>query len=248
MSRAVPRQMAFDLPARPALGRADFYLSPANRLALATVENWQNWPSGRLWVMGPAGSGKTHLAHIWAAEAGAHIVQAADLRPEGIDTLVALGDLVAEDVDQAAGDARAEAALFHLLNLTAAQGRRLMFTASAAPRDLGIGLPDLLSRAQSMPLTRLEAPDDALLSAVLVKLFADRQLAVPDALIPYLLVRMERSIAAARALVAALDAHSLAERKPITRTMAANLLDKAEAEVEYEADANQQPFVFVTGK
>ena len=222
---AGPRQLAFDLPARAAYGRADFFASPANRLALATVENWQNWPGGRLLLTGPAGAGKTHLAHIWAAETGATVLRAADLAGEDVDGLIRAGDVAVDGVCALAGQAGGETALFHLLNLATQQGRRVLLTARAAPRDWGLRLPDLLSRVQAMPAARLEAPDDALLSAVLVKLFADRQLAVPEALIPYLVARMERSIAAARDLVATLDALSLASRKPVSRAMAAKLLD-----------------------
>ncbi|MBE0552217.1 MAG: chromosomal replication initiator DnaA, partial [Rhodobacteraceae bacterium] len=94
------------------------------------------------------------------------------------------------------------------------------------PRDWGLRLPDLLSRMQAAGLARLDEPDDALLSAVLVKLFADRQIAVPVALIGWLVSRMERSIAAARDLVAQLDARALAEGRPVSRALAAELLDE----------------------
>lgn len=224
--------MAFDLPADPAWGRADFFASPANRLALATVDNWANWPGGRLLLTGPSGSGKTHLAHIWAAETGAAILPGAQLAGALVDQVTEAGDIAVEDAEALAGHPPAETALFHLLNLAAARGRRVLVTANRAPRDWGLALPDLLSRVQAMPVARLEAPDDALLSAVLVKLFSDRQLTVPETLIPYLLARMERSIAAARRLVAALDALSLAEQRPITRAMAAKLLDKAGTEAQ----------------
>lgn len=233
MSGPAPSQMAFDLPALDAYGRDDFFASPANRLALATVENWANWPDGRLLLTGPAGSGKTHLTHIWAAETGATIVPGAGLSAARVDALVAAGDVAVEDAEAVARDPADQTALFHLLNLTAAQGRRVLLTSAGSPRDWGLGLPDLLSRVQAMQAARLDAPDDALLSAVLVKLFADRQLVVPETLIPYLLARMERSVEAARDLVAALDAQSLASRKPVSRAMAAKLLDKADDPAEY---------------
>ncbi len=218
------RQLAFDLPSRVALGREDFFVSPSNALAVATVGGWRDWPGGRMLLLGAAGSGKTHLAHVWAAEAGGQIIDAGALA--GLDpTAVTTGPLAVEDADRIAGDRVAETALFHLHNLAAAQGQPLLLTAASPARDWGLALPDLLSRVQAFPLARLEPPDDALLSAVLIKLFADRQITVAPTLIPYLVSRMDRSFAAAHDLVEALDARSLAEGRPITRQLAAPLLD-----------------------
>jgi chromosomal replication initiation ATPase DnaA len=219
------RQMAFDLGQNEAFDKAHFFPSPANAAAWAAVEGWQSWPMGRLLLIGPEGAGKTHLAHIWAAEAGAAIIAApalADADPTTLGPMV-----VVEDADAVAGQPVREEALFHLHNMVINAGGRLLLTAKTPPRDWGVALPDLLSRLQAMPLARLEPPDDALLSAVLVKLFSDRQIAVPPNLIPYLASRMERSIAAARQLVAALDARALAQGRPVTRALAAELLDSA---------------------
>ena len=171
-------------------------------------------------LIGPEGSGKTHLAHIWAEAAGAVIVPSAGLAGEDLAGLS--GSAVVVEDAQRIGSA--EAALFHLHNLVRAAGKTLFLTADRPPRDWGLGLADLLSRMQAAPVARLEGPDDALLSAVLVKLFADRQLKVAPNLIPYLVSRMPRSVGAARALVAALDDRALAAGKPITRQLAANLL------------------------
>ena len=221
-----PRQMAFDLGAQETYARADFFPSPSNAQAWVTVEDWQNWPLGRMLLIGPAGAGKTHLTHIWATSAGAQIIPAqklAALDPTALPPAIAV-----EDADQAAGLGNLEEALFHLMNHLHNSGGRLLVTAKTPPRDWGIGLPDLLSRLQAMPISHLSPPDDALLSAVLVKLFADRQITVPPNLIPYLAARMERSIAAARHLVATLDARALALGRPVTRALAAELLDSAE--------------------
>lgn len=218
-----PRQLAFDLPHVPAFGREGFFVSPANALALATVTADDGWPQGKLLLLGPEGAGKTHLARIWAEEAGARVIPATAL--SGAD-LPGLGPrVVVEDAETLAGLPRAETALFHLHNLILAGSGRLLLTARSAPRDWGLGLPDLLSRLQATAIARLDAPDDALLSAVLVKLFADRQITVPPALIAFLLARAERSLAAAQRLVAALDARALAEGRPVSRAMAAELLD-----------------------
>lgn len=218
------RQLAFDLPPQQNLRREDFVPSPANALALAAVEGWQGWPGRRMLLVGPPGAGKSHLAAIWAALAGATVTPAQGLAGADLPALAATGAVVVEDAATLAGDPAAETALFHLYNLLAGTGA-LLVTAEAPPRDWGLRLPDLLSRLQAMPVARLDLPDDALLSAVLVKLFADRQIAVTPALIPWLVARMPRSIGAARGLVAALDAAALAEGRPITPRLAARILD-----------------------
>lgn len=223
------RQLAFDLPLQAAYRREDFFASPANVHALAAVEGWRDWPGGKLLLVGPAGSGKTHLAHLWAQNAGAVIVPGADLAQADVPGLAEGGAVAVEDAQAVAGVPEAEAALFHLHNLVVQRGSLLM-TANAPARDWGLQLPDLKSRVEAASVARLEAPDDALLSAVLVKLFADRQTTVPPALIPWLVARMERSIAAAGALVAEMDARALAEGKPITKAMAKGLLDSGDAE------------------
>lgn len=219
---AVPRQLAFDLPARELYQRDDFFASPANASALAALEDWRHWPGGKLVLTGPEGSGKTHLAHIWAGLAGAALISARNIA--GLDLTPLAGAAVAvEDAAAVAGDPAAETALFHLHNLVT-QGGHLLLTAATPPRDWGLRLPDLTSRLMAAPLAALQSPDDALLAAVLVKMFADRQLAVHSTLIQYLIARMDRSIGAARALVAALDAAALARGGPVSRALAAEVL------------------------
>lgn len=219
------RQLAFDLPAQTAWRREDFFVSPSNALALAALDGWQAWPAGKMVLAGPAGAGKTHLAHIWAEATKARLITATGLAAADIPSL-ATTPICVEDAEAVAGDPTAEEALFHLHNLLAERKLPLLLTAATPPRDWGLRLPDLVSRIQAAPLTRLDAPDDALLSAVLVKLFADRQIAVPASLIPYLISRMDRSFQAARDLVVALDAHALAMGRAITRQLAAEVLDQ----------------------
>ncbi|OYU39970.1 MAG: chromosomal replication initiator DnaA [Pseudorhodobacter sp. PARRP1] len=220
------RQLAFDLPSGEAFRRADFFASPANAQALASVEAWRDWPGGKLVLIGPEGAGKTHLAHIWAEMAGAEVIAAQRLADADLHDL-AQGPVAVENADRIAGDREAEVALFHLHNLL--DGRGLLVTAARPPRDWGLTLPDLLSRIQAASVAQLDPPDDMLLSAVLIKLFADRQIAVPPNLIPYLVSRMDRSIAAAREWVKFLDARALALGRPVTRALAAEVLDLAEA-------------------
>lgn len=219
------RQLTLSLPVREALGREDFLVAPANALALAAVDDWNDWPGGKLVLTGPPGAGKTHLAHVWAAEARAKVVPAAELTTAAPDALAAHGRLVVEDAHHAAGTRDAELALLHLHNMLQAAGGRLLLTAREPPNRWPLELPDLASRLQSSATAALAPPDDALLSGVLVKLFADRQVSVSPALISYLTARMERSFDAARALVAALDARALAEGRPVTRALAAEILD-----------------------
>ncbi|WP_294612215.1 DnaA/Hda family protein [uncultured Roseovarius sp.] len=217
-------QLSFDLPVRAALGRDDFFVAPANAQAVAMIEDWQGWPSRKLVLAGPPGAGKTHLAHVWAALSGATIIDAADLAGADIAGL-ATGPVVVEDADRIAGSPPGEEALFHLHNLTLAEGHSLLLTAQSAPNFWPLALPDLASRMQATTLANLRAPDDTLLAALLMKLFADRQLSPSPEALPYLARRMDRSFDAARRLVANLDETALSQGRPITRAMAAKVLD-----------------------
>lgn len=216
-------QLAFELPVRAALGRDAFFVAPANALALAAVDGWRAWPQGRLAVIGPQGSGKTHLAQVWAEAlpGGARRLAGATLTAADA---AAAGGTVIDDAAAVAGDAPREAALLHLLNLAQAEGRPVLLTARQAPARWGIRLPDLASRLGAVALAEIAPPDDALLAAVIVKLFADRQVAVGPAVVRYLLPRMERSLAAAAALVARLDALALARGQAVTPRLAAEAL------------------------
>ena len=224
-------QLGFDLPVRPALGRDDFMVSPSNAVALAMMDDWRNWAKHKLVLSGPEGSGKTHLAHVWADSPGAQVVQAADLTHADIETL-AVTPLAVEDVDDIAANPDAQTALFHLHNMMAAAAQPLLLTGQAAPNLWGLSLPDLQSRVDAAGHARLEPPDDALLAAVLAKLFADRQLVPKPDVIPFLLRRMNRSFAAARDVVATLDASSLAQKRALTRAFASEVLDNRRADGE----------------
>lgn len=215
-------QLTFDLPVRPALGREDFFVSPANALAVATLDQPDLWPNGKLLLIGPEGAGKTHLAMVFAARTGAQVIGAGDLATADLPETAAL---VIENADTVANDRVAETALFHLHNHMTGRGGLLLLTAARAPRDWGLTLPDLQSRMEATATATLMPPDDALLGAVLVKLFADRQLQVAPGFIRWLVRRIDRSFATARAVVAALDAAALATKRPINSSLAATLLD-----------------------
>lgn len=218
-------QLGFDLPARAALGRADFMVAPSNAVALAMIDNWRNWPLAKLVLSGPSGSGKTHLTHVWASDSGARILPATDLVAEELETL-AQQAVAVEDVDRIRMDHAAQTTLFHLHNLLQSNSQPLLMTGMQAPNLWRLSLPDLQSRVDAAGHAALDTPDDILLGAVLAKLFADRQLTPKPDVIPYLVARMERSFAAARRIVTTLDQTSLARQRPVTRRLAAELLDK----------------------
>jgi chromosomal replication initiation ATPase DnaA len=217
------------LPARTARGRDSFFVSPSNRIALAMIDGWRGWPQGKLVLSGPPGSGKTHLAHVWAALSAARIVSASSLTGANVPAL-AEAPLVVEDVPAIAGDRPAEEALFHLHNLALANAQPLLLTGAGNAATWPIALPDLRSRLLGTTGVALEEPDDQLLEAVLVKLMADRQLVPPQNLLTYLVRRIDRSLAEATRVVAELDAASLGRRQPVTRALAIAVLDKGQTE------------------
>jgi chromosomal replication initiation ATPase DnaA len=220
------RQLILDLDHRPALGREDFIVTPANEEAVASIDRWPDWLHPVLIVTGPKGSGKSHLTAVWCARAGATSVPAGALSAAYLAALEKDGALAIEDADRGVD----EEALFHAINLARGEGTFLVLTAAAEPSAWPVRLADLKSRLRAAPVARLGAPDDLLLRAVLVKLFSDRQLAVEASVLDYICARMERSLAAASRLVAALDAAALAEGRGITRRLAAEVLAEGEGE------------------
>lgn len=225
-----PKQLTFDLSLDPRFGREDFLVSPSNERAYALIERWPDWPDPVLVLVGPKGSGKSHLAAIWAASAHAWTVDAFEVSGSRVPHLVSNGALVIEDAD---GADRDEAALFHLLNLARERGACVLVTAAAPPDRWSLRTPDLLSRLRLAPSVSLDPPDDALLRAVLVKLFVDRQLVVDTTVVDYVALRIERSLARAAEVVAALDREALSRGRRITRPMAAEVLGGA-------ADADEE--------
>lgn len=203
------------------MGLEDFLVSESNAAAVDLVDRWPDWPIGAAVIAGPKGSGKTHLANVWIARSGAKAFNASSISRETVPAVAAAGSVLIEDVQNVAD----EAALFHLLNLVREQRLQVLLTTEAVPGDLQITLPDLRSRLKALPLAVIDPPDDALLRAVLVKLFADRQLSVEPHLVDYVLVRMERSMLAAERFVAAADRRALALQRRVTRAVAAATLD-----------------------
>lgn len=226
---STPRQTALDFTYRPDLAAEEFLVADCNRNAWTAIDNWERWPQRRLALTGPPESGKTHLASIWARRSGAARLHAAELTEGRMHRLLEAPAVVVENIDRIAGlpdpvRRQIETTLFHLVNMTAADGKPLLVTGRPAPGHWGIAMPDLASRVAAMPHVAIAPPDDAILSLVLQKLFRDRNQVVGQDVIDFVLLRMERSFAAARELVAALDRKALAERRRITRPLAAELL------------------------
>lgn len=217
---ATPRQLALALGHGESFAREDLLEGSANAAALKLIEQWPDWPARTVALVGPQGSGKSHLASIWAASAGARVISGHMLDEASVPTALATGALVVEDLAVGIFDERA---LFHLLNMARAEKTDVLITARTTPIAWQANLPDLMSRLRALPVVTLDPPGDALLRAVLVKLFADRQLAVDESLIGYLVSRMERSFAAAGSMVATLDREALRQQRPVTRALASEL-------------------------
>jgi chromosomal replication initiation ATPase DnaA len=222
--RVQPRQLAFALPHAESLSRDNFLEGPANAAALGLIDSWPDWPNRVMLLVGPEGSGKSHLAAIWAEEAGARSTGAQALTAAAVPGALATGALVVEDLDVATLDERA---LFHLLNLAREDEAFVLITARVAPAAQPIDLRDLRSRLRAVPVINLMPPDDQLLRALIVKFCADRQLTVDETVVSYLASRIERSFAAARQAVELLDTEALRRGRPVTRALAAELLRDA---------------------
>ena len=218
---ASPHQLVFDLAHRQALGAEDFLVSRSNAAAVEMIDCWPQWPHPASFVAGPQGSGKSHLANVWRLRSGAGIASAADLNDATVAGLADGAAIVVEDLDRGIAD---EKALFHLLNRARESKLSVLLTSRTPPGEQEFRVPDLRSSQRALPKVEVQPPDEALLKAVLVKLFDDRQLGVEPQVIDYLSLRMERSMAAASRVVAAVDRLALATHRKVTRPLAAEAL------------------------
>jgi chromosomal replication initiation ATPase DnaA len=216
-----PRQLALALDHPESFAREDFLSGPSNAAALALIECWPQWPARAILLVGPEGSGKSHLAAIWADMAGARRIAARALDATAVPGTLATGALVIEDIVAHELDERA---LFHALNLAGEVDAFLLLTARQPPMAWNLCVRDLASRLKALPVVSLAAPDDALLRAVLVKLFNDRQVIVDESLIGYVATHIERSFAAAQQIVEQLDIEAMRRKRPLTRALAAEVL------------------------
>jgi chromosomal replication initiation ATPase DnaA len=213
-----PEQLPLDLPVRSAMGAADFVVSESNREAVAWLDRWPDWPGAALAIYGPAGCGKTHLGHVWQSRSGAFFIDpAAD--PARLDRLPE-GQLVLDGVRLP------EEHLFHLINHVRARGATLLILDREPPARWTVRLPDLASRLAAMPAVGVQAPDDALLAAVLAKHFSDRQVEVAPGVIDYLVRQIERSFIAAATTARLLDRTAMARGVAISLKLARDVLNR----------------------
>ena len=215
------KQLSLDLPHRAALGAEDFLVSDCNRGAVRLIDSWPEWKENAKLIVGPAASGKTHLARVWQARSGAMALSPGSLDIRRLDALKKCSALIVEDIDRAG---YGEKALFHLLNLAREKRLFVLFSSREAPNRFDFALPDLRSRLNALPAVRIGAPDDALLKTVMLKHFADRQLSVDPKVLDFLALRIERSLAAAADAVAAIDRAALGSGRKISRQLAAEAL------------------------
>jgi chromosomal replication initiation ATPase DnaA len=216
-----PRQLLLDLPQRAALGRDDFLVTPSNEAAVRLVDQWPQWPTHGAILLGPEGSGKSHLAHVWQARSHARIIQADALQVEGLDQLFDGQALCIEDLQPRGVD---QLALFHALNLAPQRQSHVLLTTRFEVAALDFTLPDLTSRLRALPVVSILAPDDTLLRGVLVKLFADKQISVDESIVNFILLRMPRSLAAARALVTEIDRVAMVEKAEVSRVFVSRVM------------------------
>ncbi len=226
MSAETAVQLPLNLDHRPALGADDFLVAPSNTEAVGWIDRWPDWNAPGLTIHGPAGCGKSHLLNVWRSRSDAAMVNIAELC-HGLDPTELLGSSSAAAVDCGSADEAAdETTMFHLYNTVAERGGGLLLAAREPPARWPIALADLASRLSALPAISLQAPDDRLLAAVLIKQFSDRQLAVGEEVIDYLMARIERSFAAARELVQALDQAALAGHRRVTIPLARDVLQR----------------------
>lgn len=238
MTGSSPRQLVLALPHRAALEAEDFLVSRSNAAAVELIDAWPGWAHWAAVIEGPAGSGKSHLANVWRLRSSAARADAATFSDADVGRLGAARALLIEDLHRGTGDATA---MFHALNLARELKLSILITSRVAPGNLEVRLPDLRSRLRALPRVAIEAPDDGLVQAVLVKLFADRQLEVDPAVINYLSRHMERSMEAANRTVAAIDQLALAMRRRVTRAVAADALRMLGLAVEQAGSSNSSP-------
>ena len=205
-------QLVLPLEVRSAQGRADFIVAPGNERAVAFIDSYPHWSAPAAALHGPEASGKSHLAAVWADKAGATVMDAAEL-----NGIIPDGPLVVENVRAGV----AEAPLFALLE----RGAPLLLTSLAPPAEWPVSLPDLVSRIRALLAFALWAPDDALLMGLAVKLFADRQLAVPESVVAHMIRKLERSPGAIRDFVAQADAAALTAKRPVNLSLIKDLLE-----------------------
>jgi chromosomal replication initiation ATPase DnaA len=220
-------QLSFSLPKKEILDQDNYFVSQANQSAVSLIEDWINWPSRKLILVGSEGSGKTHLGHLWASKVGATIINAKTLMDEQINILSKTPVLV-ENINEVQRNQPVEIVLFHLHNLLYSEGHSLLMTSQILPGRLDFFLKDLQSRVEASAIARLHPVDDVLLRAILIKMFADRQIYFSDKLLAYVLPRVERSYTAVKLFVEEVDSKAMAESRVIGKRLVRDILEARE--------------------
>jgi chromosomal replication initiation ATPase DnaA len=213
-------QLVLSLPHAESFAREDFIAGPSNAAALSLIDRWPDWPDRVVALIGPEGSGKSHLASIWAEKSGARILSGRTLAGADLVGALSTGALVIENLVPPQMD---EVALFHLLNLVREERVVLLITSRSLPTTWPVALRDLMSRLRALPVVTVTPPDDVLLQALMMKLAADRQIDLDPAVSSYLVQRLERSFSAVRSAIVTLDREALRQKRPISRALAAEL-------------------------
>ncbi|TKT81385.1 DnaA regulatory inactivator HdaA [Aquamicrobium sp. LC103] len=225
-----PRQLPLDLAHQAGASRDDLVVGPSNAAAVALIDRWPDWPSSVVVLAGPAGAGKSHLASIWREVSGAAAFSPGPIGEKALDA--ASGPVLIDDIDSQPVD---ENGLFHLVNAVKSAGSHLLLTARRFPLAWGVRLPDLTSRLKAASTVEIDEPDDMLLAAVMMKLFADRQVEVEPHVVQYIVKRIERSLSTAIEVVARLDRAALEQKTRISRALAAEVvssLDEGQGRLE----------------
>lgn len=223
------KQLALDLGHRPALERDDFFVAESNAEAVAWLDRWPDWPGQGIAIFGPPGCGKSHLMSVWQARSGARLLPAVRIVGAArTDRLINGIQHIAFDAadEHIANGTLPERRMLHLYNAVRESGGTVMIAARTPPARWNIELPDLRSRLAALPAVEVGAPDDGLIAAILVKLFADRQLAIDQDVLRYMLTRMERSFDAAMRLVDAVDEEALSRGRGVTVPLVRNVLQR----------------------
>lgn len=214
---SLEQQIPLDLSCRPAMGREDFLIAPCNEAALSWIDHWPNWPGSVLILQGPPACGKTHMADVWMSRAGANEINAKELETHSAEDLFApQAPFLIDHIDPWLGSRNAETTLFHLYNMVRESGSSCLITMRMSPQHVDFAIADLESRLSSAPVAQIRAPDEILLTAILVKMFQDRQLQIDQNVINYVLPRIERSFAAVRDIVSRADKLALSKQRAIT--------------------------------
>ena len=222
---SAPEQIPMTFDHRPALSGEDFLVAPSNQQAIAWIDRWPDWPGPLLVIVGPAGSGKTHLANVFINKTGAKNVSINMLETDGPATIADTAKAVVVENAESFIKAGLDEHLLHLYNLARECDVRILMTAETAPARWQVNLKDLSSRLNTAPVAEINPPDDALISALLIKQFSDRQINVGQDVINYLLSRMDRSFADVRHVVESTDRLSLAEKRGVTIPLVRRVLE-----------------------